>query len=361
MKQALAPTLYEMPAPDKIILQWLRCCVALVFLMVLIGGLTRLSESGLSIVEWKLFSGTFPPLTTAAWQEAFTHYQATPEFIIENAHMNLEEFKGIFWLEYIHRLLGRVIGLAYLLPLLWFSARRMLSTRLKWQMWGVFAMVCAQGVVGWYMVKSGLVNDPRVSPYRLAFHLCLATIIAMRTYWLLKLYSSHLQQGGLSRNRAEDFSVPFQNNRRFAWVLLALMMVQMFFGAMVAGLHAGLIYNSFPLMGGQFFPPESWTLEPVIRNVFEHTATVQFIHRWLAFIVLGAVLWQWFRARDKATRRVVYVVMLQVVLGISTLLSVVAIALASAHQLTAILLVLAQIAVISSLPASNKRLSAQLQ
>ncbi len=303
--------------------------MALVFGMVLIGGLTRLTESGLSIVEWKLFSGTFPPLTHSAWQETFTHYQATPEFIKENSRMDLEEFKGIFWLEYIHRLLGRVVGLAYLLPLIVFQLRRKLSPPFTRRLWFLFALVCAQGVVGWYMVKSGLIHDPHVSPYRLAFHLCLAILILGRTYWLLFHY------------RYDLAGVP--PVRRAPRIMLALIMIQIFFGALVAGLHAGLIYNSFPLMGGQFLPPETWQAAPWIRNLFEHAATVQFIHRWLAFGVFGAVILQWLRTRAPAARVVAIVAMLQVILGISTLLSVVAIPLASLHQCTAILLVLSQL------------------
>lgn len=334
MMQALAPT------PDKMITLWLRTCIALVLAMVVIGGLTRLTESGLSIVEWKLFSGTFPPMTTEAWQEAFAHYQETPEFKIENAHMNLEEFKGIFWLEYIHRLLGRVIGLAYLLPLLWFSARNRLPTGLKWQMWGVFALVCAQGVVGWYMVKSGLVNDPRVSPYRLAFHLGLATIIAALTYWLLETYNS-------------TPATP-QKNNYYAWSVLALIMVQLFYGALVAGLHAGMIYNTYPLMGGQFLPPEGWKFSPWVRNLFEHAATVQFIHRWAAIAVFIAAFWQWKRFSNRSSLIVLYIVLVQIALGILTLLSVVAIPIASAHQLTAVILVLCQVRVIINAPARNR-------
>ena len=315
---------------EKTIIVWLRLCIWLVLTMVVIGGLTRLTESGLSIVEWKLLSGTLPPMTQEAWQQEFAHYQTTPEFIKENSHMTLADFKGIFWLEYIHRLLGRVIGLAYLLPLIWLSARRKLPPRLVSQLWGVFALVCTQGVVGWYMVKSGLIHDPHVSPYRLAFHLCLATLILSRTYWLLHFHAS-----------SSTVSAP--PSRRAGWAVLALIMTQVFFGALVAGLHAGMIYNTFPLMGGQFLPPESWVDSPWIRNLFEHAATVQFIHRWLAFTVLAVLLWQWLRRREEAALVVVCLALLQVMLGIATLLSVVAIPLASLHQFTAILLVLLQV------------------
>jgi heme a synthase len=315
-------------APRASVVLWLRCCLVLVFAMVAIGGLTRLTESGLSIVEWKLVSGTFPPLSDAAWEEEFRLYQSTPEFTKKNAYMNVSDFKRIFWLEYLHRLLGRVIGLAFLLPLIWFSVRKALPTPLKRSMWGVFGLVCLQGAVGWYMVKSGLVNDPWVSPPRLAFHLCLATLIFGRTYWLLVRY---LRPAHVLRHD------------RAGWVVLTLIMLQIMYGAFVAGLDAGMVYNSFPLMGGQFLPPEPWHYTPWVYNLFEHIPTVQFIHRWFAFAVFAAILWQWLRYYDRGALLVAVVACVQVVLGVATLLSVVAIPLASLHQLVAIVLVLVQL------------------
>jgi heme a synthase len=337
-------------SPHASVIIWLRICIVLILCMVVVGGLTRLTESGLSIVEWKLVTGTFPPLNEQAWEEEFRLYQATPEFIKEHHFMTLEDFKGIFWLEYLHRLLGRVIGLAFLLPLMWFQARRILPKPFAMQMWGVFALVCLQGVVGWYMVKSGLVRDPWVSPYRLAFHLTLATVILARTYWLYLSYSSkrHSPLEGESKYDSvlvggNATCVTPHNSATRALLVLALIFLQIAYGAFVAGLDAGLTYNTFPLMDGQFLPPDAWRMTPWFHNLFEHIPTVQFIHRWLAFGVLAAIYWQWLQHYDRAALWVAGIATVQVVLGVATLLSVVAIALASLHQFVAMLLVLAQL------------------
>ncbi len=307
---------------------WLRCALALIVLMVAVGGLTRLTESGLSIVEWKLLSGVFPPLTDAGWHAEFTAYQATPEFQQKNSYMQVQDFKRIFWLEYVHRLLGRAIGLFFLGAAIYYTVRRTLPTSYLKRIWIMLGMVCMQGVVGWYMVKSGLVDQPWVSPYRLGFHLLLAIAIFGYAYWTLLLAQSP------ERARV---------SRSLGWGVLAMIMIQILFGAFVAGLDAGYIYNSFPLMDGQIIPVDMWALQPRYRNIAEHIASVQFVHRWYAFIVLAAIIWQWVRHKNASALWVMVTAMLQVLLGIATLLSVVHIALASFHQLVALLLVMMQL------------------
>jgi heme a synthase len=318
------------------VLIWLKSCLVLVLCMVAIGGLTRLTESGLSIVEWKLVSGIFPPLSDAGWQAEFEQYQATPEFAKKNATMALSDFKRIFWLEYLHRLLGRLIGLVFVIPLILFSIRRAAPKKWLLRFWCIFALICLQGAVGWYMVKSGLVHNPWVSPYRLAFHLSLATVILSCTYLSIKAVQGKCN--GAQQGKA----------------VLALMAVQIVWGAFVAGLDAGMIYNEFPLMGGEWMPDELFSTTPAWMSMFEHHATVQFMHRIGAFLVLGAVIWQAFKLQSRAAYMVLGVTALQITLGIATLLSVVNIWLASLHQLVAMGLVLAQLNLIIKSPHTIK-------
>ncbi|TAE82596.1 MAG: heme A synthase [Alphaproteobacteria bacterium] len=302
--------------------RWLYGAAVLVLMMVCIGGLTRLSESGLSIVQWKLVTGTLPPLSHAAWMQEFHDYQATPEFMKKNFSMNLEEFKQIFWLEYLHRLLGRIVGLWFVLPTLYVVLRTHATPLIKKRMVLMSALVCMQGAIGWYMVRSGLVDVPWVSPYRLALHLSMAALlwcVVIRT--LLASHSAHK-----------------------GWGVFAMMWGQLVLGALVAGLDAGYTYNSFPLMDGQWMPPHMMMLQPWYRNFFEHIPMVQFLHRWWAFVVLAGVFYQWLRDPHSRSARIVLAVLLvQVMLGIATLLSVVHIALASVHQIMACILLAVQL------------------
>ncbi len=308
-------------------LWWLRVCIILVFLMVLIGGLTRLTESGLSIVEWKLVTGTLPPLSQQAWEEEFAAYQATPEFHKEHYFMELQDFKQIYWLEYIHRLLGRLVGLVFMAPLLYHLATRALTPPLLKRSAWLFLMVCVQGAVGWYMVKSGLVHDPWVSPYKLAFHLSLATVILGLLCWTFWQVRGCCHAGVFKESSVTH-----------AAVTLTLIAIQIVLGAFVAGLDAGYVYNTFPLMDGQWVP-----LHIGQGHWLEHIPTVQFLHRWGAFVVLAAIIYQWLLHRNTWTHLVLAVAVVQVALGVATLLSVVDIALASAHQMTAMVLVVMQL------------------
>lgn len=321
------------PSPRHLpaVRRWLTLCAALVVVMVLVGGVTRLTESGLSIVEWKLVSGTLPPLTEAAWQAEFSDYQTSPQYLKVNRTFTLADFKQIFWLEYLHRLLGRVIGLAIILPFAYFAARRMLPRPLLRRGFALCVLVAAQGTVGWVMVASGLVDQPRVAPIKLGLHLLLAFGLFCALLW------TRWQVSGTARTSAPP-CVAFG-----ARALTALVTLQIFAGALVAGLRAGKSYNTYPLMDGKFIPGGLHTLTPWWLNHVESVATVQFQHRMLALLVAASVLAfallaRRFFAHAALLNALAATVCLQFTLGVATLLSGVNIALASAHQLAALLL-----------------------
>jgi cytochrome c oxidase assembly protein subunit 15 len=298
---------------------WLAVCATLVFAIVVVGGITRLTRSGLSIVEWQPLIGAIPPLTEAHWHELFAKYRETPEYRLVNYGMTLEAFKGIFWWEYIHRLLARGIGLVFLLPLLWFQLRGRLDRALSLKLWGIFALGALQGAMGWYMVKSGLIDDPKVNPVRLSAHLGIALAIFAAELWLvLQLLSP--------RHKPRE---------KLAAALPLLIFAMALSGGMVAGLRAGSAYQTFPLMNGHLVPPEVFMLEPWWRNFLYNMATVQLVHR--AFFWLLAILiplaWWYYRAHLLMAAFV-----LQAALGVTTLLLGVPVALGAAHQGGAVIL-----------------------
>lgn len=323
------------PAPRYIapVQRWILLCLTLIILMVAIGGVTRLTESGLSIVQWKLVSGTLPPLSSEAWQAEFDAYKQTPQFQQVNRDFALGDFKQIFWLEYIHRLLGRIIGLALFVPLAYFTARRALPRRLLARMAAVVVLVGMQGTVGWIMVASGLHDQPRVAPIKLGLHLLLAFSVfglLLWTRWQISLPTRPEAKRCIALG---------------ARGLLALLALQLFLGALVAGLRAGHSYTSYPLMDGQFIPHDLLLLTPWWRNLVESVLTVQFQHRMGALAVAGGILAYVILALRHASsalrpmlRMLATVVLLQFGLGVATLLSGVNIPLASAHQLVALLL-----------------------
>ncbi|SFW15763.1 COX15/CtaA family protein [Nitrosovibrio sp. Nv17] len=323
---------------QKSIAAWLLICCALVFAMVVVGGVTRLTDSGLSIVEWQPIVGTLPPLSQADWDVLFEKYHQTPQYQKINLGMSLEEFKGIFWWEYFHRLLGRVIGLAYFLPFAYFVARRGIDGPLGMKLTGILVLGGLQGAMGWYMVKSGLVDNPSVSQYRLTAHLGLAFIIyaAMFRVALDLLYPVGISDGSIRLRRLQRFSVG----------LTALIFVMILSGGFVAGIHAGRAYNTFPLMNGHVVPPEIFMLEPWYRNFFENVATVQFDHRLIAWTLAILIPLFWFKSRSLplpgsarlACNLLLAMLAIQVSLGIATLLLVVPLHLAAAHQAGALLL-----------------------
>jgi cytochrome c oxidase assembly protein subunit 15 len=301
--------------------------------MVVVGGVTRLTHSGLSITEWQPIVGTIPPLGDAQWQEAFAKYRLTPEYKQVNSAMTLAEFKGIFWWEYFHRLLGRLIGFVFLIPLAWFALRRQVSGALALKLFGIFVLGAAQGALGWYMVQSGLVDDPRVSPFRLTAHLGLAVAIFAAMLWVaLSLRRPH---------RATVATAAQRTTRRLAQAFAALVFAMILSGGLVAGIRAGFAYNTFPLMNGHVVPPEIFMLVPAWANFFWNMATVQFDHRLLALIVVvvAVLLWRRLRATPDLPARAVAggnalaaMLALQVALGIATLLFVVPVSLAALHQ-----------------------------
>jgi heme a synthase len=313
---------------------WLTTLAALIAIMVLVGGATRLTESGLSIVEWKPVTGTLPPLTEAQWTQAFEGYKTIPQYRELNAGMSLDEFKTIFWWEWSHRLLGRVIGVAYLLPFLYFLWRGALSTDLKRWLWIIFGLGALQGAVGWWMVASGLTQRVEVSQLRLATHLVLALLIFAAIVWTLR------------RLRDRQPAIATSRRKITGIVLLVLTFVQLYLGALVAGLRAGRVYNTWPDIDGALIPSAARLLfeEPWWRNLFDSTLTVQFEHRMAAYALFTLAL---LHAVDAVGSRagtavingavaLAAVIALQAVLGILTLLHQVPILLALAHQAVAI-------------------------
>ena len=318
---------------ERAVAAWLLVCCALVFAMVVVGGVTRLTHSGLSIVEWQPIVGALPPLDEAAWQETFGKYKLTPEYWLVNPGMTLEGFKGIFWWEYVHRLLGRLIGAAFLLPLLWFALRGRIARALAWKFAAIFALGALQGALGWYMVQSGLVDNPRVSQFRLAAHLGIAFLIYAAMLWIAF---------DLLFARASPVS---RRLRGFAFALAALVFVMVLSGGLVAGTRAGLAYNTFPLMNGRFVPPEIFAIEPWYLNFSSNIATVQFDHRLIAWLLAILVPWFWVRVRRNPVSEraklgadlLLGALALQIALGIATLLLAVPVPLAAAHQAGALL------------------------
>jgi heme a synthase len=315
--------------------RWLIACMACVVFMVFIGGVTRLTESGLSIVEWKLFSGTFPPLSETAWRQEFAEYKTSPEFTQKNAHFTVADFQKIYWLEYLHRLMGRITGLVFLLPLIYLAIRKTAPAPFLKRMAFITALVGTQGAVGWLMVASGLEHDPRVNPLKLALHLSIAfTILSLLlwTYWQSR-----------DTNRLARPTIA-----RAARLLLGLVVVQIILGAIVAGMDAGYSYNTFPLMDGKLAPTPLAPLSPWWRNPLEYIPLIQFQHRCGAYAVLIAMIWFCIFAMKRLPdayhgniKMLAAITALQFSLGVATLLSVMHIGLASAHQLVALALVAA--------------------
>lgn len=317
------------PAAHKSVEIWLWSLLGLLFAMILLGGVTRLTHSGLSIVEWKPLMGAIPPLNETDWQTLFQRYQAFPEYQQINSSMTLEGFRGIFYLEYFHRLLGRLIGLVFLGPLLYFSFKKILSTQVQFKLWGIFCLGGLQGAMGWYMVKSGLVDLPRVSPYRLTAHLLLALLI-------LALL---LRQCFLSRYPQTPLKL-----HPFAKSVLGLLVLMIALGGFVAGNKAGWAFNTFPLMNGHWIPADLYALRPLWRDFCENLATVQFHHRLLGWLLLGLLpaYGIWLGRQIPALRRMGWALasltLLQFSLGVLTLLYKVPVHLGAAHQGGAVLL-----------------------
>jgi heme a synthase len=318
----------------RVIRAWLVAVAALVFLMVMVGGATRVTESGLSIVEWKPITGILPPRTAAQWQTEFEKYQTIPQYRTVNRGMDLDAFKTIFWWEWAHRLLGRLIGAAFLLPLLGFLWLGWIGPRLRIRLWLIFGLGALQGAVGWWMVASGLADRTEVSQYRLATHLLLACLILVATLWTAIAIEPAQKAMTTGRSRAT------------ATALLVLVLLQIYLGALLAGLRGGLIYNSWPMIDGAFIPPVSELLSdtPIWRNLFENALTVQFDHRMTAYALLllaaihatDVLRHEGARAGARALVLATFVT-IQAGLGILTLVYLVPLQFALLHQVNAML------------------------
>lgn len=326
--------------PTRNVAIWLFCCCAFVALMVFVGGATRLTESGLSITEWKPVTGAIPPMSEAAWQDAFEKYKQIPEYRKINFGMSLSEFKGIYWWEFFHRLMGRLTGFVFFLPWLYFAVKGHTDRKLNLRLLGIFALGGMQGLMGWYMVKSGLSERTDVSQYRLAAHLLLAFLLYALLFWqALLLWHSGKKPKKKQKKLPEALY-------RFGITLIVLLFVQVGMGALVAGLNAGLTYNTFPKMDGRWIPEGLMTLSPWYKNLFENITMVQFQHRWMAKLIGALYIGYWFWLKRQplskelriAADGMMTALLLQILLGVETLLNVVPIALASAHQMGALLL-----------------------
>ena len=318
---------------------WLLVGCALVASTVIVGGVTRLTGSGLSMVDWEPVRGVVPPLSAEGWEREFAAYRDSPEYRLVNRGMSLSEFKRIFWFEYTHRLLGRVIGLVFIVPFAVFLWRRIIPPALVPRLLLIFALGGAQGLLGWWMVQSGLVDVPRVSPYRLTAHLTLAVLVYGLTLWTAL---SLLRPG---TGASEPASGSGAGLGRWAVAVLALASLTLLSGGFVAGLDAGLVHNTFPRMGSDWIPPDLFAASPWWLNLFENRTTVQFDHRVLAYLLLVAVTALWWvcaRHAPESARRWAHVgfaaVWVQAMLGVATLLLFVPIPLAALHQANALVL-----------------------
>jgi len=337
---ALAETARPLTENDRrnrtLVRLWLYVVLAVLVALVMVGGATRMTGSGLSITEWKPIHGVVPPLNEAEWQEEFAKYQQIPQYQQINKDMTLGEFKYIFWWEWAHRLLARGVGFLVALPLAFFWLAGRLERGLKPRLAGLLALGALQGAIGWWMVASGLVERVSVSQYRLATHLTMACVIIMATAYIARGLATY-SQGPATRSV-----------QRFSGVLVLMALVQIYLGGLVAGLHAGLTYNTWPLMDGAVIPGDLFAIEPAWRNLFENPKTVQFIHRMFAYAVVAAALWHAVatsRALPDSThaRRawlLVALVLVQAAIGVATLLMQAPIDVALTHQFVALLVLI---------------------
>ena len=311
---------------------WLLILLSLIILIILVGGLTRLTDSGLSITTWELFMGFLPPLTNDKWVDYFYLYKTIPEYQEQNSNMTLNDFKVIFWWEWTHRQLGRLIGLTVFLPLIYFAVKNGLWVVKKYGI--IFLLVCLQGFLGWYMVSSGLVNRIDVSHYRLSIHLVTAFIILSIVFWnFLKLTKIQINQISIKLYFVKFF--------------LFLLFIQLIIGAFVSGMDAGTVYNTWPLMGTSYFPDDSKIIEFLNITVFDNPSIVQFLHRNLAYLIIIVYIFLLifiFKDSNKIFRKPILIIgvslFLQVALGVLTILSGVKIIYASLHQINSILIIL---------------------
>ncbi|WP_435641016.1 COX15/CtaA family protein [Micavibrio aeruginosavorus] len=320
-------------APHRKIAVWLFICCFMVLSMAMIGAVTRLTESGLSITEWKPIAGALPPLNEEAWQAEFDLYKQTPEYDAKHFWMQLSDFKKIYFWEWLHRLWGRAIGIVFAVPLVWFAVRKQIPPGYGLKFIGLLALGGAQGFIGWFMVQSGLIDRPSVSHFRLSLHLFMAALVFALMLWLTI---------GLWRGTARKITTP-KSTIITGWIALAMVSITIIWGAFVAGLDAGMIYNEFPHMGAGLIPPDFRTHATIIGDIMQNPAAVQFTHRWLAITTLCVTgLYIWLRTKSGAVTGDVAalgaMILIQVGLGIAALLTQVDIHVATAHQAGAFIL-----------------------
>jgi heme a synthase len=350
---------YDEHPYNRQIALWLILCAGVIFAMILLGGVTRLTHSGLSMVEWKPLIGIIPPLTDMEWQTTFEKYQQFPEYQKVNEGMSVGEFKSIFMFEYLHRVLGRLIGVIFLLPFLFFYFTKRIQSGLTPKLIVMFVLGGLQGLLGWYMVKSGLIDNPRVSQYRLTAHLGAAVIIYAYILWVAFGLLS------VSSSVSSSFSMAAKGFKRYALTLSGLLFLMILSGGLVAGTRAGFAYPTFPLMGDSFIPPGLFDTEPFWLAIFEDITTIQFNHRIFAYVLFVLILSFAFKVLRSGipgrlrtgTHCLIALLLIQVTLGISTLLLHVPVSLAAAHQGGAIALFTASLFVSRCL--SNNTSSAQ--
>ena len=322
---------------NKAIYVWLLTITTMVLAIIVIGGLTRLTDSGLSMTDWRPILGIIPPLNENSWLIVFEMYKLTPEFIIVNKNMSLEEFKYIFWWEWFHRVFARMIGVIFLLPLIYFSLRKQISLSLYKRLSVVFLFGLFQAFVGWWMVKSGLNDNPYVSPYRLTFHLMNALIIFSMLLWIAMNYRYSVNIYFISKPYSKDF---------YIFLSIILIFITIASGGFMAGTNSGQSFNTFPLMNGKIFPDDYHIDDYGIYNIFENTVAINFNHRWISifsFFYIIFVCYKFIKFNNQnISRALVYLILffltLQVLLGVVTLLSNVYLPLASMHQTNSILL-----------------------
>lgn len=333
--------LYQQTQHDRQVAAWLILCAAVIFGMILLGGVTRLTHSGLSMVEWRPLMGIIPPLTEQAWLEVFEKYRQFPEYQKINRGMSLDAFKSIFMYEYLHRVLGRLIGVLFFFPMLYFALKGRIRAGMMPKLWGLFLLGACQGLLGWYMVKSGLVDDPHVSQYRLTAHLGLAVLIYAWMLWLIYDLLTLSPRPGQMRGGVA----------RWGLVLVGLVYLMILSGGLVAGTRAGFAFSTWPLMGSSFIPPGLYSGDPAWLDAFEDITAIQFNHRMFAYLLFvlihGFAFFLWrrlgtFRAKV-ACVCLVLALWLQVTLGIKTLLLHVPVSLAAAHQGGAVVLLSAML------------------
>ena len=321
---------------NKLFLYWLISSLVLVFFIIIIGGLTRLTNSGLSITEWELFKGILPPLNQSTWEFYFNQYKKIPQFILLNKGMSIDEFKIIFYWEYFHRILARIIGLFFLVPLIYFYFTKKINNKYLNICYAIFFLIIFLGIVGWYMVKSGLINDVTVSHFRLSIHLIIAFIIISTIFWLVR---------NITKKKNKVFFNFKKENLPFL-ILIFFIFLQIIIGAFVSGLDAGRIYQTWPLMGYSYFPNDIILNEFISIFDFNNHSLVQFYHRNIAYLITIYILFLSFYIYKKKFKNLfyplkllIYILLLQIILGIFTLISGLNIFLASAHQISSVLLV----------------------